>query len=616
MIDVVRRVATAVVGRQREIELVVAALAADRHVLIEGPPGTGKSTLLRAVAHETGVGFQFVEGNAELTPARLVGHFDPARVLADGYRPDVFVDGPLITALRDGSLLYLEEINRVPEETLNVLITVMSERELHVPRLGHVPAAQGFRLVAAMNPFDAVGTARISSAVYDRVCRLAVDYQSAPDEAAIIRGVTGVPDSGWLEQAVSLVRSTRSHPDIRVGSSVRGGIDFVTVAHSLADVRGREVVAPAVGLDAALMALSGRIRVRDGCSRSADEIVAELYAAAFPAEGPEGKAQPPEGGADQRDQPSASSAPPAAKEGDEADDVVSQAQRRSTSRRQLARNPSFEQVSPEVGALDEGAFDELMNDDADAALALLADLAGATDERLRRLARQLAGRLFVDVGQRGAVTRRGIGRLVTRPFCADGDLDVDASVDALAESQSAGVLVDAEQLRVRTWGKQTTALCLLVDRSGSMGGRPLATSAVAAAAVASRQPDDYSVVAFGVDAVVVKSQDRPKSAERLVSDVLTLRGFGVTDVAGALRVAAEQLGRSTAGRKVVVLLSDCRQTADGDPRAAARLVDELAVIAPSSDCEEAAAFAASVGARLATVDGPSQIPAAITAALA
>ena len=186
--SLVERLGGRLVGRRREIELVVAALAVDRHVLIEGPPGTGKSTLLRAVAHELGVGFEFVEGNAELTPARLVGHFDPARVLVDGYDPDVFVDGPLVTALREGSLLYVEEINRVPEETLNVLVTVMSERELHVPRLGHVTAAPGFRLVAAMNPFDAVGTARISGAIYDRVCRLAVDlpvrFRGAGDRRA------------------------------------------------------------------------------------------------------------------------------------------------------------------------------------------------------------------------------------------------------------------------------------------------------------------------------------------------------------------------------------------------------------------------------------------------
>ena len=132
------------------------------------------------------VPFLFVEGNAELTPARLVGHFDPARVLADGYAEEIFVDGPLVAALRSGGLLYVEELNRVPEETLNVLITVMCEGELHVPRLGRVAAAPGFRLVAAMNPFDAVGTARISAAVYDRTCRIAMGYQSAPDEQPIV----------------------------------------------------------------------------------------------------------------------------------------------------------------------------------------------------------------------------------------------------------------------------------------------------------------------------------------------------------------------------------------------------------------------------------------------
>jgi len=274
-----------VLDRAREVELLVAALDAGAHVLLEGPPGTGKSTLLRAVASDRAAPFHLVEGNAELTPARLVGHFDPAQVLAQGYAPDVFVDGPLVSALRQGGLLYVEEINRVPEETLNVLITVMSEAELSVPRLGVIPAEPGFRLVAAMNPFDAVGTERISSAIYDRTCRIAMDYQSAATESDIVAlRAPGMGTLAWRAQVVDLVRRTRAHPDVRIGSSVRGAIDMVAIAGRLAGMRSVKEDDWHAGLDAALVSLSGRIRMHDSAGRRPDAVVRELYEQVFGAE--------------------------------------------------------------------------------------------------------------------------------------------------------------------------------------------------------------------------------------------------------------------------------------------------------------------------------------------
>jgi MoxR-like ATPase len=309
--ELLDRLTTSVVGRRRELESIVAALAAGRHLLLEGPPGTGKSTVLRAIAELSGSGFEFVEGNAELTPARLVGAFDPAVVLSEGYGPDAFVDGPLVAALRDGSLLYVEELNRVPEETLNVLITVMSEGEVHVPRLGRVAAAPGFRLVAAMNPFDAVGTARIASAVYDRCCRLAMGYQDADDEVAIVTrragDATAALGRAGTAAAVAMVRDSREHPDVRTGSSVRGAIDVAMVADELARLRGCAVLDASVTLDAAQLALSGRIRLREGGGRDAEDVVAELWRRHFAALAPDAdQDEPPHGSPD--DEPADSGA--------------------------------------------------------------------------------------------------------------------------------------------------------------------------------------------------------------------------------------------------------------------------------------------------------------------
>ncbi|MEQ1700704.1 MAG: hypothetical protein ABMA25_11370, partial [Ilumatobacteraceae bacterium] len=89
------------------------------------------------------------------------------------------------------------------------------------------------------------------------------------------------------------------------------------------------------------------------------------------------------------------------KEGDDADAEVANSQKKTTSRRELSRNPRFEQVSPEVGELDESAVEDAMRDDPDEMLAMLADLVGATDRKLRELAKRLAGRLFIDIARRG-----------------------------------------------------------------------------------------------------------------------------------------------------------------------------------------------------------------------
>lgn len=278
----------------------------------------------------------------------------------------------------------------------------------------------------------------------------------------------------------------------------------------------------------------------------------------------------------------------------------------------MARNDHFEDISPEVGVLDEVAMDAYLEADPDEAISLLADLVGATDRSLADRARHLAARISIAIARSGT-PRAGSGRLRTRPIgSATGDLDLEASLDALTSGGSGQrpIVRDPTALQVSTWTRHDTALCLLVDRSGSMAGDRLATAAVASAAAMIRSPRDSSVVCFSDQAVVVKSQNSERDPDAVLADVFTLRGFGTTDLGLALRSAAHQLSRSTAARQVAVLLSDCRATAGGDPLPHAAGIGEVVVLAPADDTADAEAFAEALGCRWSPVSGPSGIPAA------
>jgi Mg-chelatase subunit ChlD len=144
-----------------------------------------------------------------------------------------------------------------------------------------------------------------------------------------------------------------------------------------------------------------------------------------------------------------------------------------------------------------------------------------------------------------------------------------------------------------------------------MTGDRLAAAALMAAACAWRAPAEFAVLSFARNVHVHRAMAAQVGAPTLVEELLSLRGHGVTGLAGALRAAGEQQAAARARRRITVLLSDCRATDDEDPVPPASVLEELLVLAPADDSVEAAAFAAACGVRWEPMAGAADAPAAL-----
>ena len=270
---------------------------------------------------------------------------------------------------------------------------------------------------------------------------------------------------------------------------------------------------------------------------------------------------------------------------------MDEAARRTLSRNQLrSQHHGFAAVSPQVGTLDVSALIAQLRHEPEPAVALLADMAVATDAGLRAEARRLARRLLPPLGRIGTPNRRGPRRIVPRRGSESGDVDLDRTLE-LADGRRPD---RAEEIVSRTWGAAPRAVCLLVDRSGSMTGRAVALAAVAAAAVVEAASDRLraGVIAFAGEALVLRGLGSREPSERVIDDLLSLRGHGVTDLARALQAASTQLEEVPPGGRVAILMSDCIRTRGADPLGIAGAFDVLNVLVTSDDPDAVEAAAA------------------------
>jgi MoxR-like ATPase len=262
-----------IIGRQDLITQCLAADKADKHMLIEGQVGVGKTTIASAITNFLGRSFFRVDGDERYTSAKIVGWFDPPVVLKNGYTRDTFVPGPLVETMETGGVLFINEINRMPEATQNTLLPVMDEGQLHVPKLGTINAKNGFRIIATQNPEASVGVTPLGEALRDRYVWLYLDYHTEAEEKEIVHINTRVEDKEIVELAVAITRATRDYTDIRRGASVRGAIDITSLYTQLPGEGYK------VWEQAAIMSLVPKIELHDDTQKSSTEVIKTLVKA-------------------------------------------------------------------------------------------------------------------------------------------------------------------------------------------------------------------------------------------------------------------------------------------------------------------------------------------------
>lgn len=571
-----------IVARTAEVKNILATLDAGRHLILEGAPGTTKSTILRTITEVCQIPFYFVEGNVDLTPSKLIGHFNPAKVMADDYKEEYFEKGPLTLAM-EGGILYIDEFNRMPPDTGNVLITAVEEAEIHIPRYGVVKAHPLFRVICAQNPFDDVGTMRISRAIYDRLCRIRLDYQSEEEEREIVRRKTGSADENLIRIAVRVIQETRFHKEIKQGASVRGAMDMVAIALRLREMgerNPREILASAM-----LVAMSGKAWLLETTDRTPEAILKEILDRVLSQPNmtwdPDGEGSPP----DQDEEGNGGAQGPGGRRAEHpGPEEERETERMPEDWEELYYGPSdgpanlkrMVRTSPEKVAEylhSHRATAEQILQSTDV-LELYGHLRDILDPELNEIARRYASRLIVKLASQIANVGMKTGNLYRRKGEEAWDeIEIDATLERIIDSPGSRI---EENLMFLARRPEQKACVVMLDHSYSMRGLKISMAALTAATIALHFKQNYGVVVFSTNARILKGIDRSKPPGAIVEEILSLEPTGYTNIHEALQMGIGQIKGYE--KKIGILLTDGDWTCGENPIPMARLFDRLHVI--------------------------------------
>ncbi|MBL7749941.1 MAG: MoxR family ATPase [Chitinophagaceae bacterium] len=253
-----------IVGQDEMVKLILAAILADGHVLIEGVPGVAKTLTAKLVARSINAGFSRIQFTPDLMPSDVLGTpvFNPREAVFD------FKPGPVFS-----NIVLIDEINRAPAKTQSALFEIMEERQATVDGKTY-PMASPFMVLATQNPIEQEGTYRLPEAQLDRfLFKVLVPYPTEEQEVAMLKlfhemGSAKPVDKvqpvlhgdqiNQIRQQVKtlliedklmafiarLIQQTRNHKSIYLGASPRASLAIMHAAKAMAALSGRDFVTP------------------------------------------------------------------------------------------------------------------------------------------------------------------------------------------------------------------------------------------------------------------------------------------------------------------------------------------------------------------------------------
>ncbi len=253
-----------IVGQDEMVKLIIAALLADGHVLIEGVPGVAKTLTAKLVAKSVNAGFSRIQFTPDLMPSDVLGTpvFNPREASFE------FKKGPVFS-----NIVLVDEINRAPAKTQSALLEIMEERQATVDGKTY-PMAQPFMVLATQNPVEQEGTYRLPEAQLDRfIFKIIVPYPTELEELAILTQFnnmgntraldlitpaldaqqitslrqqikTQLIEEKLLQFIAKLIQQTRNHKSIYLGASPRASLAIMNASKAIAAMQGRDFVTP------------------------------------------------------------------------------------------------------------------------------------------------------------------------------------------------------------------------------------------------------------------------------------------------------------------------------------------------------------------------------------